>query len=143
MFVFDHVGLTTTEPQPDENWIEQSRCWVTNPRHVEQPERPPARSFPRRSARIRCVRDGFYEPSVARIKADLHDIKLRLRGVGTLRGILRPAFPDLEAKTEFLAAMRSLGVGGLREVAFYNWGHLRDVNLDWIPEGLAEMEAAA
>ena len=85
----------------------------------------------------------FYEPGVARIKADLHDIKLRLRGVGTLRGILRPAFPDLEAKTEFLAAMRSLGVGGLREVAFYNWGHLRDVNLDWIPEGLAEMEAAA
>ena len=39
MFVFDHVGLTTTEPQPDENWIEQSRCWVTNPRnhpeHIE------------------------------------------------------------------------------------------------------------
>jgi hypothetical protein len=34
-------------------------------------------------------------------------------------------------------------LGGLREVAFYNWGHLRDVNLDWIPEGLAEMEAAA
>jgi hypothetical protein len=85
----------------------------------------------------------LYEPGVGRIKADLHDIKLRLRGVGTLRGILRPAFPDLEAKTEFLAAMRSLGAGGLGEVAFYNWGHLRDVNLDWIPEGLVEMEAAA
>ena len=39
MFVFDHVGLTTTEPQPDENWVEQSRCWVTSPRnhpeHIE------------------------------------------------------------------------------------------------------------
>jgi hypothetical protein len=39
MFVFDHVGLRTTEPQPDENWVEQSRCWVTNPRshpeHIE------------------------------------------------------------------------------------------------------------
>jgi hypothetical protein len=39
MLVFDHVGLTTSEPQPDENWIEQSRCWVTNPRnhpeHIE------------------------------------------------------------------------------------------------------------
>jgi len=32
MLAFDHVGLTTTEPQPDENWIEESRCWVTNPR---------------------------------------------------------------------------------------------------------------
>jgi hypothetical protein len=33
MLAFDHVGLSTTEPQPDENWIEQSRCWVTNPRN--------------------------------------------------------------------------------------------------------------
>ena len=31
--VFDHVGLRTREPKPDENWIEQSRCWVTNPRN--------------------------------------------------------------------------------------------------------------
>jgi hypothetical protein len=39
MLEFDHVGLTTTEPQPDENWVEQSRCWVTDPRkhpeHIE------------------------------------------------------------------------------------------------------------
>jgi hypothetical protein len=85
----------------------------------------------------------FYEPGAARIKADLHDVKRRLRGVGTLRGILRPAFPDLEAKGEFLAAMRALGAGGVREVAFYNWGHIRNTNLDWIPEGLAELEKAA
>ena len=31
--VIDHVGITAYEPMPDENWIEQSRCWVTNPRH--------------------------------------------------------------------------------------------------------------
>jgi hypothetical protein len=39
MLVFDHVGVTTTEPQPNENWVEQSRVWVTNPRnhpeHIE------------------------------------------------------------------------------------------------------------
>src|SRR5690606_2825941 len=38
-FVFDHVGITTTEPQPQEDWVEQSRIWVTNPRnhpeHIE------------------------------------------------------------------------------------------------------------
>ena len=84
----------------------------------------------------------FYEPGSARIKADLHDVKRRLRGAGALRGILRPAFPDLETKAEFLAAMRALGAAGLSEVAFYNWGHIRDANLDWIAEGLAEMEAA-
>jgi hypothetical protein len=37
--IFDHIGLTTHSPQPNEDWIEQSRCWVTNPRnhpeHIE------------------------------------------------------------------------------------------------------------
>jgi hypothetical protein len=39
MFVFDHVGITTTVKQPGEDWVEQSRVWVTNPRnspeHIE------------------------------------------------------------------------------------------------------------
>ena len=39
MLVFDHVGVTTTEKQPRENWVEQSRVWVTDPRdhpeHIE------------------------------------------------------------------------------------------------------------
>ena len=85
----------------------------------------------------------FYEPGAARIKADLHDVKRRLRGTGTLRGILRPAYPDLESKGVFLAAMRALGAGGVREVAFYNWGHIRNPNWDWLPEGFAELEKAA
>lgn len=39
MFDFDHVGITTTTRQPDENWVEQSRVWVTNPRkHAEHIE---------------------------------------------------------------------------------------------------------
>jgi hypothetical protein len=39
MFAFDHIGITTSEVQPGENWVEQSRVWVTNPRnhpeHIE------------------------------------------------------------------------------------------------------------
>ena len=31
--VFDHLGITAFEPMPGEDWIEQSRCWVTNPRN--------------------------------------------------------------------------------------------------------------
>jgi len=85
----------------------------------------------------------FYEPSAARVQADLFDVKRRLRGAGSLRGILRPAFPDLQTKGEFIAAMRALGKGGVRQVAFYNWGHIRDAHLDWIPDGLAELEAAS
>jgi hypothetical protein len=39
MLVFDHVGITTTIKQPNEDWIESSRVWVTNPRnHPEQIE---------------------------------------------------------------------------------------------------------
>ena len=39
MLVFDHVGITTTIKQPNEDWIETSRVWVTNPRnHPEQIE---------------------------------------------------------------------------------------------------------
>ena len=83
----------------------------------------------------------FYEASPDRVAADLHDVKRRLKDAGRLRGIVRPAFPDLEAKGDFLDAMAALGRGGVREVAFYNWGHLREANLDWIPRGLAAMES--
>ncbi len=29
MFLFDHVGITVTMPQPGENRVEQGRVWVT------------------------------------------------------------------------------------------------------------------
>ena len=85
----------------------------------------------------------LYESSASRVKADLFDIKRRLRGEGKLRAILRPAYPDLETKGDFLAAMRALGEGGVDEVAFYNWGHLRGANVSWIAEGLAALEASS
>ena len=84
----------------------------------------------------------FYEPGAKRVKADLFDIRRRLRGKGHLRGIVRPAFPDLETKSDFLAAMQALGAGGVSEVAFYNWGHLRSANIGWIADGLRALEAA-
>ncbi|MEQ1768825.1 MAG: hypothetical protein ABL879_03220 [Devosia sp.] len=79
----------------------------------------------------------FYEPSAMRVKADLFDIRRRLRGTGsTLRGILRPSHPDLATQGEFLAAVEALREGGVEELAFYNWGHLRRANLAWIGEAL-------
>ena len=26
-YVFDHVGITTTEKQPNEDWVEASKIW--------------------------------------------------------------------------------------------------------------------
>lgn len=85
-----------------------------------------------------CIEACFYEPGAARVKADLFDIKRRLGGAGKLRGILRPAFPDLASKGEFLAAVAALREGGVEELAFYNWGHLRLANLGWIADALRD-----
>ena len=57
-----------------------------------------------------CVIEAcFYEPSAARIRADLFDVKRRMGGEGRLRGILRPAFPDLQSRGEVVAAAKRCG----------------------------------
>jgi hypothetical protein len=59
-----------------------------------------------------------------------------LKGKGKLRGILRPSYPDIASKGEFLEAVAALRAEGVEELAFYNWGHLRRANLAWIREAL-------
>ena len=78
----------------------------------------------------------FYEPDAMRVKADLFDIRRRLKGAGRLRGILRPSYPDLSTQSEFMAAIEALRDGGVDELAFYNWGHLRKANLAWIGDAM-------
>jgi hypothetical protein len=85
----------------------------------------------------------FYEPGANRVKADLFDIKRRLNGVGTLRGILRPAFPDFTSRGEFISAIEALVEGGVRELAFYNWGHLRSANIAWIGDAMKILDRRA
>jgi hypothetical protein len=79
----------------------------------------------------------FYEPSVARIRADIFDVQRRLGGAGKLRGILRPAWPDLQSKADVVGAVTALRDAGITDVAFYNYGHLRQNSLGWIAEALA------
>ncbi|WP_127754706.1 hypothetical protein [Devosia sp. 1566] len=81
----------------------------------------------------------FYEASAERVSADLFDLQRRLRGAGKLRGILRPSYPDLASKTEFLGAVQALRNGGVEEVAFYNWGFLPQDNLAWIGDAMREL----
>ncbi|ODT72198.1 MAG: hypothetical protein ABS75_05235 [Pelagibacterium sp. SCN 63-23] len=81
----------------------------------------------------------FYEPGIARMSADLFDLRQRLSPGTRLRGILRPSFPDIETKAEFLAAIDMLVAGGVTDLAFYNWGHQRRRNLEWIGEALARV----
>jgi hypothetical protein len=79
----------------------------------------------------------FYEPSADRVRADLADVQRRLSGAGALRGIIRPAFPDLQSRDEVIVAARALREAGASGIAFYNYGHLRRHNLAMIADAVA------
>lgn len=83
----------------------------------------------------------FYEPSPERVQADLFDVQRRIRGKGELRGILRPSFPDLESAEDVLNAVKMLAEGGVRGISFYNWGFLRQRNLDFIARAMSEFSS--
>jgi len=79
----------------------------------------------------------FYEPSAERVRVDAWDVKRRVAGLGKLRGILRPAHPDLKSRGEVVAAVEALRDSGITDVAFYNYGHVRSASLGWIKDALA------
>jgi hypothetical protein len=81
----------------------------------------------------------FYEPSVDRIKADLVDIKRRTNNIGKIKGILRPAFPDLTSEAAVVDAVSALWDGGVKDIGFYNYGHIRSQSLNWIGKALASV----
>jgi hypothetical protein len=85
----------------------------------------------------------FYEPTPERVRADAWDVQRRLRSVGKLRGILRPAHPDLNARGAVIAAVAGLKQAGIDDIAFYNYGHLRAASLAWIGAALAAMGDAS
>ncbi|HEY4924826.1 MAG TPA: hypothetical protein VII20_10460 [Roseiarcus sp.] len=84
----------------------------------------------------------FYEPTAMRVKSDLFDLRRRVGDAGKIRGIMRPAYPDIENRGEFVEACRALAAGGVKEIAFYNYGHLRTANLGWIADALRAMANA-
>lgn len=82
----------------------------------------------------------FYEPSVDRIRADLIDIKERTHNVGKIKGILRPAYPDLTSESSVSQAVSTLWHGGVKDIAFYNYGHFRSQSLNWISSALDQVK---
>ena len=82
----------------------------------------------------------FYEPGAERIRADLWDVRRRLGTAGRLRGVLRPGHPDLADRQAVVDAVQALRAGGVEDLAFYNYGHLRQASLDWMGEALARLE---
>ncbi len=79
----------------------------------------------------------FYEPGSERIRSDVWDVQRRLKGAGHLRGVLRPGFPDLATRQDVIDGVAALIAAGIHDIAFYNYGHLRQANLDWMGDALA------
>jgi len=79
----------------------------------------------------------FYEPSIDRIKGDLTDIQIRTNNIGKIKGILRPAFPDLTSEDAVVGAVSTLWNSGVKDIGFYNYGHIRSQSLKWIGKALA------
>jgi hypothetical protein len=82
----------------------------------------------------------FYEPAPGRVAADAWDVKRRVGGKGAIRGILRPAFPDLASREALVSAAEALRAAEITDVAFYNYGFLRQQNLDAIAEAVAVLK---
>ncbi|MHA1157702.1 MAG: hypothetical protein ACTSP2_02990 [Alphaproteobacteria bacterium] len=85
----------------------------------------------------------FYEPSVARIAGDLHDVKQRVGEAGRIGGILRPGHPDLTSAAAVAGAIATLARGAVHDVGFYNYGHLKASALDWIGDAFKALELEA
>jgi hypothetical protein len=79
----------------------------------------------------------FYEGSAERVQCDAWDVQRRLSGAGRLRGILRPSDPDLATRDAVIRAVAGLRDSGVVELAFCNYGHLRERSLKWIADALA------
>ena len=74
----------------------------------------------------------FYEPGVDRIMGDMLDVRRRIGDAGRIGAILRPGHPDLTDAGMVADAVAALARGGIHDVGFYNYGHLRASALDWI-----------
>lgn len=78
----------------------------------------------------------FYENNPERIAADAWDIQQRAGRGSKLRGILRPGPPDMSSQEQLTASIAALRGLGIADIAFYNYGLLRQHNLDWIANAL-------
>jgi len=77
-----------------------------------------------------------YEPNAHAVALDLADVTRRL-GEAPRAAVIRPGHPDLAGGEQAAAAAAILRDGGVRDLAFYNYGHLDQPSLDRIPSAIA------
>ena len=85
----------------------------------------------------------FYEPAAARAVADLGEVRRRVGSGVPIRCVVRPGPPDHATEAELRATVAGLAAGGAEGFGFYNYGHVREGNLDWVGRALEGIGDAA
>ncbi len=96
---------------------------------------------------VRTHTDGLdsctYQPGVTEVLQDAEDVRHRLGPEASLRFVLRPAHPDLPSREAVLQAVAGLRAYQPDGIAFYNYGFLREVQLEWVREAFTLLEEDA
>ena len=79
----------------------------------------------------------LYGRDTQALLARFEDIREIVPADRPLRAVLRPAPCDFTDAGPFVAQVDELSRRGVRDFAFYNFGHLRRENLNWIHQALA------
>ncbi|MCE2578143.1 hypothetical protein [Gluconacetobacter entanii] len=85
----------------------------------------------------------LYGPDTQALLARFEDIREIVPADRPLRPVLRPAPCDFADAGAFVAQVEALSRRGVRDFAFYNFGHLRRENLNWIYRALDGLPAPA
>ncbi len=78
----------------------------------------------------------FYYPDTSSAVADLGEVRHRAGTDARIRAVLRPGPPDAAEEGIFARMVARLGAFGVDGFGFYNYGHVRAANLEWIGRAL-------
>ena len=96
---------------------------------------------------VRAYTDGLdsctYQSGPTEVLQDAEDVRARLGPEASLRFVLRPAHPDLLSREDVLQAVAGLQALNPEGIAFYNYGFLREPQLEWVRAAFALLDAEA
>jgi hypothetical protein len=79
-----------------------------------------------------------YYPDTSSAVADLAEVRRRVGTGAPIRAVLRPGPPDAAEEGAFARMVAQLAASAVDGFGFYNYGHLRAANLEWIGRALRQ-----
>ncbi len=98
-------------------------------------------------AALASVADGLdscaYQSGPTEIFEDSWDVRNRVGDETDLSFVLRPVPPDLSCQTDVVTAVQALRSLNPSGIAFYNYGFLREAQLDWVQDAFTTLDGPA